>query len=335
VWVAEAYDRTVSRVDPATRRRRPVSLDDRPTQIACGGGSVWVSSQAAGTVTEVGAAGNVVDTISTGRGASGMAFGRGALWVANTGDGTVSRIDPRRGVQTALIPVGARDGPSNVAVGAGGVWVSNELAGTLARIDPARARVVHTVIVGNRPQGLAVTDGALWAGVQGSGVRHRGGTLRILVNARTIPGPAKSGKPDPATAYYGLTAQILGLTNDGLLTFQRVGGRQGTTVVPDLAVGSPTPTDGGHTYTFQLRRGIRYSTGAPVRASDFRHELERFFRAGYAPSSFYSGIVGGAACARRPARCATCRRASGPTTGRARSPSAWWRPIRTSRRSSR
>ena len=54
------------------------------------------------------------------------------------------------------------------------------------------------------------------------------------------------------------------ITNDGLVTFKRVGGSDGATIVPDLATSVPLPTDGGRTYTFQLRRGIRYSTGAMV-----------------------------------------------------------------------
>ena len=40
----------------------------------------------------------------------------------------------------------------------------------------------------------------------------------------------------------------------------------------------PAPTDGGRTYAFQLRRGLRYSTGAAVHASDFRRGLERVLR---------------------------------------------------------
>ena len=52
---------------------------------------------------------------------------------------------------------------------------------------------------------------------------------------------------------------------DGLTAYQRTGGFQSAQLVPDLAAWLPTPTDGGTTYTFQLRRGIRYSNGAPVR----------------------------------------------------------------------
>ena len=46
-------------------------------------------------------------------------------------------------------------------------------------------------------------------------------------------------------------------------------------MVPDLATALPAPTDGGRTYTFHLRKGVRYSTGAPVLAGDIRRGIER------------------------------------------------------------
>jgi peptide/nickel transport system substrate-binding protein len=72
--------------------------------------------------------------------------------------------------------------------------------------------------------------------------------------------------------------------------------------VPDLATSLPTPTDGGRTYTFLLRSGIRYSTGRPVQATDFRSTLERDYALG-SPTSDYDGIVGGARCRKHPQRC--------------------------------
>jgi len=42
----------------------------------------------------------------------------------------------------------------------------------------------------------------------------------------------------------------------------------------------PTISDAGRTYTFQLRRGVHYSTGQRVRASDFRYAVERQFLPG-------------------------------------------------------
>jgi hypothetical protein len=47
-----------------------------------------------------------------------------------------------------------------------------------------------------------------------------------------------------------LQAQILHLTNDGLLGYKQVGGVEGSTLVADLATSMPRPTDGGTTYTF-------------------------------------------------------------------------------------
>jgi peptide/nickel transport system substrate-binding protein len=98
------------------------------------------------------------------------------------------------------------------------------------------------------------------------------------------------------------------MTNDGLVTYRRTGGLGGGTLVPDLAISLPTPTDGGRTYAFQLRRGIRYSTGAPVRPEDFRRQLERVFALGNGyPQWFYTGIVGAHACLRAPKRCTLSR----------------------------
>ena len=87
------------------------------------------------------------------------------------------------------------------------------------------------------------------------------------------------------------------MTGDGLTAFNQVAGVGGTQLVPDLAVSLPTPTDGGKTYTFQLRRGIRYSNGRPVKASDFRWALERYLEIGRL-NTYYDGIVGAAQCER-------------------------------------
>ena len=57
------------------------------------------------------------------------------------------------------------------------------------------------------------------------------------------------------------------------------------------------------TYAFRIRPGIRYSDGQPLRASDFRRGIERLFRVGSPGGSLYAGLVGAAACARRPASC--------------------------------
>jgi peptide/nickel transport system substrate-binding protein len=67
----------------------------------------------------------------------------------------------------------------------------------------------------------------------------------------------------------------------------------------------PRPTAGGTRYTFTLRRGIRYSNGNLVRASDFRRGIQRQLIIGPAADipDYYDGILGAPGCQQRPKRC--------------------------------
>ncbi len=107
---------------------------------------------------------------------------------------------------------------------------------------------------------------------------------------------------DSALSDYAYTTPLLRMTGDGLVASNQVSGLAGAQLVPDLATSLPTPTDGGDTYTFLLRSGIRYSNGRPVQATDFRSTFERDFALG-SPSMGYDGIVGGAQCRKHPKGC--------------------------------
>jgi YVTN family beta-propeller protein len=331
VWVANGLDGTVSRIDPQTNQVvQTVGVGNGPSGIAYGEGAVWVANSADGTVSRidsdsgrvtgtipvvVGATGVVVafgsvwvvspsagsvvvldprsgqveDRIGVGGDAVAVTAGAGAIWVANRADGTISKIDPRARAVTATIDVG--HGPDAVAVGSDGVWVANGGDGTLSRIDPASDAVVRTVRLANPPAGLAFSQGRrLYVAVRSTGQEHRGGTLRVV--------DAPPGSIDPAVAYDAESWGILSSTNDGLVSFRRVGGAEGSQLVPDLAVSIPTPTDGGKTYTFTLRTGIRYSTGRLVQPDDIRAELERVLAVspGSGTRGFYAGILGANRC---------------------------------------
>jgi peptide/nickel transport system substrate-binding protein len=73
--------------------------------------------------------------------------------------------------------------------------------------------------------------------------------------------------------------------------------------VPDLAISVPAPTDGGTTYTFRLRKGIRYSDGRAVNAADFRRAIERVFRLRSTGSTYFTGLVGAESCTGGSPRC--------------------------------
>ncbi len=295
VWVTNSSDGTLSRIDAVSGEvRSTLPLGGGATGVAVGAGAVWVSDAANGRVLRIDPQSDqITEPINVGAGPSAIAVGFGSVWVANSLDGTVSRIDPQTDQVAATIPVG--DGPSAIAIGTRGVWVANEFGHSVVRIDPARDHVAHTVTVGNNPLGLAAAGGLVWVSAQDSGVSHRGGTLTVLQHA-----PFGSLDPTVMNASLG-SVLVLYLTNDGLTALKRVGGSDGAQVVPDLAASLPTPTDGGRTYTFQLRPGIRYSDGRPVRAEDFRRAIERSIKLGW--SAYYPNVVGGAECLARPARC--------------------------------
>jgi peptide/nickel transport system substrate-binding protein len=97
---------------------------------------------------------------------------------------------------------------------------------------------------------------------------------------------------DPALSYTqeGWTAMYN--TYIPLLTYAHANGEEGSKVVPGLAEDMPEISNGGKTYTLTLRKGLKYSDGAPVKASDFTGTVERLFKLNSSGSGFYTGIVG-------------------------------------------
>jgi peptide/nickel transport system substrate-binding protein len=128
---------------------------------------------------------------------------------------------------------------------------------------------------------------------------NAGGTLM------TVAKGAPSGSPDPQINYTLQEWQLLVITHDGLVGFKRAGGTEGTKLVPDLATSIPKPTDGGKTYTFTLRKGIKFSNGKELKASDVKYTFERLFKIGSSPNAgtWYNVIVGGDACVKSPKTC--------------------------------
>ena len=305
VWVANITSDTLSRIDAISGDVvSTISLGSAPDAVAVGDGAVWVTSQETGELLRVDPADNRISrAIAVGPSPDGLAVGAASVWVAD-GGGSLARVDPRTGkVQTATVG-GA---PAGVVYADGAVWVANGVSGTVSRIDPGTG-AAKRIPVGNQPTGLAAAGGAVWATVLPSLATHRGGTLTVI-------GQQASGHPslptDPAVAYDILTWQMLSMTNDGLVGYQRVGGLAGDQLVPDLATALPRPTDGGRTYTFRLRPGLRYSTGPLVRPDDIRRAIERVFTIDKQQDPgipvFYAGIVGASQCERNPGPCDLAR----------------------------
>ena len=294
VWVANGADRSLSRIDPVSGRLvATIPLDAEPSGLAIGAGAIWVSSASARSVSRIDPhASTVAGSVGVGAGSGPIAFGAGAVWVANAIDGTVSRIDPRRNAVVSTIPVGPA--PNNVAAAASGVWVTHERSGALTHIDPGSDAVSTAVRVGSPPADLALRgDDGVWTGVRAPVASHRGGTL-VLVNAAQ-----RFDSLDPAFSQFIQPVELLGMTNDGLLTFRHSSGGDGAELVPDLADALPAESDGGTVYALRLRRGLRYSSGAPIRPADVRATFERLYKVGSAATVFYDAIRRTESCTRR------------------------------------
>jgi peptide/nickel transport system substrate-binding protein len=105
--------------------------------------------------------------------------------------------------------------------------------------------------------------------------------------------------PDSLDPGLGATTQsyeATWLTYTGLVTYAHAEGEAGAKLIAGVAQSLPTVTNGGKTYTFTLRKGLVYSNGAPVKASDFAHAIERAIKLGWTNKSFLTeNIVGGEA----------------------------------------
>ncbi len=187
VWVLNADDRTISKIDPETRQIvKTFGTGGTTTDLAVGEGAVWV-----GNGTEaVGEFGNVY-TNSVSRldpdstevtetlvlpsglspedenagnlrvlGVSQLAAGAGAAWATNP-DLSVSRIDPATAKLVKRIPVTAGGA---IAAGDEGVWVLSADGPLVVQIDPRTNRVGQRIeLAAFGLTGLAVGGGSVWA----------------------------------------------------------------------------------------------------------------------------------------------------------------------------
>ncbi|OKK22683.1 ABC transporter substrate-binding protein [Streptomyces sp. CB00455] len=103
------------------------------------------------------------------------------------------------------------------------------------------------------------------------GAPVKGGTLTVLSNQ-------DFAHLDPARNWVMPTMDFATrLLYRTLVTFKAEPGAAGSELVPDLATDLGTPTNGGRTWTFTLKDGVKYEDGSPVRAQDVKYNVERSF----------------------------------------------------------
>ncbi len=134
------------------------------------------------------------------------------------------------------------------------------------------------------------------SGAAATGDQVKGGTLQV----------SYMGEPqylDPAVDWEGNGWSIEHTMYNTLLTYASAAGSAGTQLVPDMATEVPTVANGGvanggKTYTFHLRPGIKFAppVDREVTAADVKYSIERMMSPATRPvppgTSFYMSIVG-------------------------------------------
>jgi peptide/nickel transport system substrate-binding protein len=97
---------------------------------------------------------------------------------------------------------------------------------------------------------------------------------------------------DPGLYYTVAAYQLANYIWTGLVGYKHTSGPASAELVPYLAESMPKISADGKTYTFTLRKNLKYSDGTALKASDFRYSIERDFKIDSPGVGFYSDIEG-------------------------------------------
>lgn len=98
---------------------------------------------------------------------------------------------------------------------------------------------------------------------------------------------------DPSMGYTTQAAEADWISYTPLLTYNHQAGKSGE-IIPGLAQALPTISKDGKTYTMTLRKGLVYSNGKAVKASDFPYSIQRAIKLNWGGKSFYTNYIVGA-----------------------------------------
>jgi streptogramin lyase len=162
---------SLARVDMKTGRLAtvyPVGPAAREGGIAASGDSIWMVTDAKGTLSRIDpATGTARQTIAIAPGSDNPRFADGVVWLSAHDGGVVTAVDAASGRVLAAVPVGA--GPRFLATGGGAVWVLLQGTGEIVRIDARTYKVTARIAAGLAGSGGDIKFGAgkVWATLMG------------------------------------------------------------------------------------------------------------------------------------------------------------------------
>nr|WSW66677.1 ABC transporter substrate-binding protein [Streptomyces sp. NBC_00995] len=130
-------------------------------------------------------------------------------------------------------------------------------------------------------------------GKSGGGSAKADAGLTSIVNASTKKGGTvtyehTSGPDslDPGNTYYGWVQNFARLYARSLVTFKPAAGKEGLQVVPDLATGLGKASADAKTWTYTLRKGVKFEDGTEITSKDVKYAIER---SNFAPEALSNG----------------------------------------------
>ncbi|WP_406145797.1 ABC transporter substrate-binding protein [Streptomyces sp. NBC_01012] len=107
----------------------------------------------------------------------------------------------------------------------------------------------------------------------------KGGTL-------TLEHSSGADSLDPGNTYYGWVQNFSRLYARSLVTFKPAAGKEGLEVVPDLATDLGKASEDAKTWTYTLRKGIKFDDGTEITSKDVKYAVER---SNFAPEALSNG----------------------------------------------
>jgi len=226
LWVANFGASTVTRVTPDGKVRTDIQLQPAPFAVLRIGGTFWVSSADAGTVTPISVStGLPGKPIAVGDKPEWMAGDDDGLWVTNATSDTVSTLDPDTGKLIGA-PIKVGRVPRGIAYSGDAVWVADSEDDDVDRI--ANGRVTATIRVGREPIGVAFGANAVWV------ANKLDNTVSRIALPQDTTKTINVGK-DPFSIVFGLGSAWV--TNSGDDTVTRLDATTGDPVGSPIAVG--------------------------------------------------------------------------------------------------
>ncbi len=97
---------------------------------------------------------------------------------------------------------------------------------------------------------------------------QKGGTLRMAITEAY-------DSTDPGDTYFGLSWNLVRNYVRPLMTFKVAPGAEGAKPVPDLAEAPGVPSDGAKTWTYKIRKGVKFEDGTEVTSKDVKYAVAR------------------------------------------------------------